>query len=133
MKNSSWKFMKKVVTSRLGHLLLVINLCLGVYEFSQSRVREYETVECASRAEVQSSTGQICTSLFPAWIQIMALLDMPAIMVSRLITDPIHSRFPQMCIYTVSRVDTAVFLLCGSMQWLLVGYGIERVIMARRI
>ncbi len=124
--------MKQVVASQLGHLLLIVNLCLVFYEFTQSNVREYENIDCASRAEVQSSTVQICVSLFPAWLKVMALLDLPAIMLSMLITEPIHSLFPQMCIYTASRIDTAVFLICGSMQWLLVGYGIERVIRARR-
>ena len=126
---ATFSFLKRVLTNRVGHLLLVINLCFIIYEYSQTAARFYESGDsCETVRETQSSDVMVCTSLFPLWIKIIAWLNLPALVPTTMISTLLQTSFPTMCVQTETQISTFVLMIFASIQWLFVGYVIERIV-----
>lgn len=128
LRAKTFSFLKRVLTSRVGHLLLVINLCFIIYEYSQTSARFYESSgNCMTVGEAQNSDVMVCTSLFPLWVKIVALINLSALVPTTMISTFLQTSFPAMCMQTATQISTFLFAAFGSIQWLFVGYGIERI------
>lgn len=128
LRAKTLSFLKSVLTSRVGHLLLVINLCFIIYEYSQSSADFYESGgSCTTVSEARNSGVTICTSYFPLWIKILAYVNLPALIPVSIISTFLQSLFPTMCVQTETQISTFLLIVFGSIQWLFVGYVIERI------
>ena len=134
MSKLIWPFIKRVAGSRIGHLLFVINLCMAIYLLVHFPFPQMEHLDCVPRSQLPISDSTFCYTLLPMWEWVFAyiVLTLPAYQVSQLFSAPINSLFPNLCYYTADRIDAALFLLCSSIQWLLIGYGLERLIKRMR-
>ena len=128
LRANTFSFLKRVLTSRIGHLLLVINLCFIVYEYSQTSASLYEAGgSCTTVSEAQNSDVMVCTSLFPLWIKVVALLNIPALVPTTIISTFLQSSSPTMCVQTATQISTFLFMVFASIQWLFVGYVVEKL------
>ncbi len=128
LRAKTFSFLKHVLTSRVGHLLLVINLCFITYEYSQTSAEFYESGgSCVTVSEAQNSNVMVCTSLFPLWIKIVAWLNIPALIPTTIISTFLQTSFPTMCVQTETQISTFILLVFASIQWLFVGYIVERI------
>jgi hypothetical protein len=123
-------FIKRVIRSRVGHLLLVINLCILLYGNADSAASYHIHRECVTVAEAeQMLSSTVCFSFLPLWIIVLlflaVLLELPSIILASLFTEAFESLFPHICAYTASQVDMVFILLISTAQWMLVGYAIE--------
>lgn len=131
-----WRFLQRVLSSRLGQFLVVIHLCLVLFDFSGKSVPDFNPNNCASVSEWQV-TGYLIAGRFfhysyeSALHKLTMLIDLPALAASSLFAAPVYYFFPRTCAYTASWIYAFVLLLFASFQWLLVGRGIEHLYIKR--
>ena len=125
---STWTFIKRIASSRIGQLLAVIHLSLVVYDLAQKPGRT-SFADCTPSSWY--STGSIFAGRYfhatyeSLLLMVLVFLDLPAILFSAIILNPFYYIYPNICVYTASWIDAVVVLLCASVQWLIIGYGIE--------
>ncbi len=131
MRNSMWSFIKRVAGSRLGHLLLVIHLCLILFYFAQlNDVYAFNAVPSATAEDV--ITGRVIGGHYLnfdstlLW-SLVAINILPVFLCQALIKIVILM-FPHLSVNTISWVQAYQMVIRTSVQWLLVGYFIERMI-----
>lgn len=128
LRAKTYSFLKRVLASRVGHLLFVINLCFIIYEYSQTSAQFYVSGgSCETVSEARNSDIIVCTSLFPFWIKIVTWLNLPALIPTTIISTLLQSMFPTMCVQTATQVSTFLFAVFASIQWLFVGYVVESI------
>ena len=126
---ATFSFLKRVLTSRVGHLLLVINLCFIAYDYSRTPVRPYESDgSCYTVGEARNSPIQLCPPTMPTWLVVGVFLNLPAGILTLTITESLKTSSPAMCVQTASQITTLLFINFASIQWLFVGYGVEKLL-----
>jgi hypothetical protein len=118
MNGSVRTFLKGVAASHVGHLLLILNLCLIAYEYSQSPTMLPESGDCFTVGEA------MIRGTLPAWFVLSKIINGPALLLTMLIASPLQLLFPDMCIHTAGQINATTFVFLSSIQWMLVGYGI---------
>jgi len=107
-----------------------------LFDFSGKSVQDFDPQNCTSVSE-WDVTGYLIAGRFfhfsheSALHKLTMLLDLPAMVVSSPFTAPMYYLFPRTCAYTASWITAFVLLAFASSQWLLIGYGIERLFMKR--
>lgn len=124
MSGSILTVLRGVATSRIGYLLLILNLCLIAYEYSQSPATPVESGDCFTVSEA------MIRGIVPAWFGLSKVTGGPALIITGLIAYPLELSFPDMCINTAVQINAAVFVLLSSIQWMLIGYGVGRYLSA---
>jgi len=124
-----WQFVKRVLASRLGHLLLITNLCFVIYEYGRSLRAAGR--DCLTVADAQRVDAAVLMA-FPVWVVVFTILNFPALMVSSFSADFITSLYPQMCTYTAAHIESGSLAFCSAIQWMLVGYAIESQVRRKR-
>lgn len=128
LRANTFSFLKRVLMNRVGHLLLVINLCFIIYEYSQtSATLDDIGGSCVIVGEAQNFDVMVCTSLFPLWIKIVAWLNLPALIPTTIISTFLQTSFPVMCMQTATQISTVLLAVFGSVEWLFVGYLVESI------
>jgi len=119
-------FIKRVVSSRIGHLLVVLSLCFALLEFVPISVNHPQFVSCVPiREEIYTITEILAPK--PIWVVAIGVLYLPSILLTSALTKLLGHTFSLSCT-PVARLELIVFLICSSIQWLLVGHGIEWLI-----
>ena len=125
-------FVSQVASSRVAWFLFVIHLCLVVFDFAQ---KQPVSIGCNDEWDV-AGADLIAGRFFhlhyeSTLIKVVLLLDTPGILLSMLfglLLMPLGYLLPQPCLYTSSWI-AAIFMLVGtSIQWLIIGYGVERIL-----
>jgi hypothetical protein len=114
-----WLFLKRVAKKRIGHSLLVVNLCILAYGYSQSASLD----GCTPISEVHQPSAGIL--LLNAVATDALLVDLPSVLLSTPLVFILMHMFPNLCVHTVSRVGVLILLVFSSGQWMLIGYSIE--------
>ncbi len=127
---ATFSFLRRVLTNRVGHLLLVINLCFIAYLFSPKHVRPHRSDgSCYTVAEARrDSQNQFCAGSQPKWMVVVGFLNLPAFQPTAGISQLLTASSPTMCVQTESQISLLLFMFFASIQWLLVGSGIEKLI-----
>ena len=121
--------MKRVVGSRFGHLLLILSLCFMLLEFVPPSVHHPQFVSCVPTKEEVFTITEILAPK-PVWVVPIGVLYLPSILLTSALTKLLSGVFALSCT-PMARLELIVLLICSSIQWLLVGYGIERIIKRR--
>ena len=133
---SMWRFLKRVLSSRLGQILAVLHLCLLLFDLSRKYVLDFNPNDCTSVSEWHV-TGYLIAGRFfhfsheSVLHMLTTLFDLPAIIASSLFTAPLYYFYPSICAYTASWIDAFILLAFASFQWLLIGFGFERLFVRR--
>ena len=131
-----WQFLKRALSSRLGQILVIIHLCLVLFDFSEKNVQDFDPNDCTSVSE-WDVTGYLIAGRFFHFShesllhKLVTLSDLPAMLVSSLFTAPLYYFYPSICAYTASWIDAFILLVFASFQWLLIGFGIQSLFMRR--
>ena len=130
-----WRFIKNLAGSRLGQILLVIHLCLVVYDFANNPAEGYDYPNCTKVSEWDVSGTLIANRFFhhleneSTLLVTLLILDLPALLLGMVLLVPVEKILLQsVCVETASWVSAVVLLLLTSIQWLIIGYVVERLI-----
>lgn len=130
---------RQVLKSPIAWTLVLVHLCLLIYCFSQKEPIPTDTSRDSFLAN--STTSIIAGRGFHLAYESLLLktivtLDLPGLIAIGLISVPIivlaTKLFPQPSFYTESWIGAAILLFVTSVQWLLVGYGIETWLRKKR-
>lgn len=119
---------RRVVSSRVGHFLLVAHLVIIVYEFAQKPVAYYTDTPCF----LEPSSAAFIAGRGYHWhyesalLQWISFLDFPALVLGTLSSNLLSPL--SLCAFTRSWVDAILILTFASVQWLLVGFIVESII-----
>ena len=128
IRANTFSFLKRVLISRVGHLLVVINLCFIIYEYSQiSATLDDAGGSCVTVSEAQNSDVIVCTYFLPLWFKIVVWLKSLSLIPTEIISTFLQTLFPTMCIGTATQIQTVLLAAFGSVQWLFVGYFVESI------
>ncbi|HXG65308.1 MAG TPA: hypothetical protein VNO70_09375 [Blastocatellia bacterium] len=128
-------FIKGVSTSRLGLILLVIHLAFFIYAIAEKPSSPWRSRDI-SWPEMQENlpAGYVFVAgRYFHWayeslsFQALTLIDLPALFFQEIISQICWARFySQLSAHLVSWVEAGFWLFYGSLQWLFIGYCIER-------
>ena len=133
-KVSMWPFIKSAIRSRVGHLLVVTHLCLVVGYFAPLEPVAYfyepnPTVRAASFDEV--ITGRFIGGRYmdfeSAALRILVPLNVLPLLMSQAVTKCFILLLPQLSVHALSWIHAFLLVALSSVQWLCVGYFIEKM------
>lgn len=125
-----WSFIKRTTDSRIGHLLAAVNLCLIVYYFNQLKI-----TGCPLGLEgviTATTIGDRYMDFESTLLFVLAILNILPLLLAQGILEIIIFLIPQWSVSTFSWVMAYLLIGLTSVQWLLVGYFIERTIKTYR-
>jgi hypothetical protein len=140
MLNAILQSLKRVVSSRVGHVLLILHLSLVVFEFTQKNpVSRAESNRVYEAREMTESATLLAGRVFhyhyeSPLLKFLIFVDMPGIALSfflGLVLVPINYIAP-LGEYDASWAVAGILLIGTSTQWQLIGYGLERMIRSGR-
>ena len=127
------RFAKNVLTSRLGLILCLVHFLFFAYAILEKQpAPRGEDMSWAEFQQLGSSS-----SLFAgrnlhwhyesALLQVLLVLDLPAMFAVSIFSEVfLPQSFAQLSVWTVSWIGAGLMVFFSSLQWLLVGYCIER-------
>ncbi len=121
------RFLKRAVNSRTVYVLVVLNLCFVAYEIGSSPFASHGLASCVAIGEGVVEFD-ICSNPLPPplWTRVGFVLNLPTILPVLALSKALESEFPQLCGY-MSLVNMLTVAVCVCLQWMVVGYGIERI------
>jgi uncharacterized protein YceK len=126
-------FCKRIFISRLGLLLAITHLIIVIYEFAQNN--PLSDMPCEGEKFSGAGWSLIAGRSFH-WenesllLQLVTLLDLPAIFIADTVLILFSSL--NLCRYTKSWVEAILILVFASLQWLLIGYGLQEFVRSLR-
>ena len=124
-------FIKRVVSNRIGHLLVVVSLCFVLIAFYPLPLNHPQFVSCVATKEEIYTIAEVLKPP-PVWIFTIGITYFPSMLLTKILTGAMASLFSLSC-YPTAKVELVVFLIFSSIQWMLVGYGVEWLFRRRRI
>ena len=131
-----WRLLKHISTSRVGYFLVLIHLCLAIYDFAPKNDLGGYKGACKTVAawdtNIHLVAGRVVHYHYEsALYQFLAHADALAVLFTEELFMPwVYRQFPNLCMYTASWVEAAMLLFLASMQWLTVGFAIEPLLKA---
>ena len=132
MSKSVWRAIKRVAGSRTGHLLIVLSLCFILAELAPPFRSHPQFVGCAPATLEEVYTITEILVVRPVWVVAIGVLYLPSVLLTSALTKLLSSVFHLSCTPT-ARLEFAILLICSSIQWWLVGYGMERLVKRRGV
>lgn len=123
-----WALIKHVSQSRLGHLLLTLHLCLLLYYFAQlNEVHSFSDTPTLEHVTSDLLIGGRFVH-FNSMFWLIWIIDIIPLVVCKPLLQVDIELFPHLSVNVVSWLQAGQIVLLTSIQWLLVGYFIERMI-----
>jgi hypothetical protein len=132
MKNRLWMLIKKIWSSPLAKILFLLNLCFYAFRALGWWRASHVAGDCSSVAQARVSEAVDCHFLFSTGFMIGGIFYVLPDMLNRLTVVPLVHSFSSLCNCSVFRVEMGGILLFSSLQAILVGYGIERLVRGKR-
>ena len=130
MSMSIGPFLKRVATNRLGQVLLFSSLFFVLVAMVPQSPKSPMFFDCAFNREGVFVASEIFL-VKPIWVVIIGVTYLPSILLTIVLTKIFEGVFSLTCTPT-ARVEIIVLVVCSSIQWILIGYAIERCIKKRR-
>ena len=128
-------YLRRVASSRVGYVLLILHLSLLAYDFAQkSPVTRAESNRVVKAGEMRDSAVLLAGRTFhyhyeSSLLKFLIFVDLPGFFLSwllSLVLLPV-TYFVPLGAYDESWVAAGVFLLGASIQWQFIGFCLERV------
>lgn len=120
---------KRVLSSRIGCLLLIINLCFVQYYFTHLNISpEFDaTKHTLSDMDLSGSfiAGRFL-NFHSGLLEPLAYLNMLPLLISLFFIDVLALICPNLDVHTASWIHAGLILMFTSAQWLLVGHTFEK-------
>lgn len=125
MGRSIWAFIRRVTSSGLSQLLLILSTCLILLEWQY--IPEPLLVSCDLAKEL-GFTPMPDHRILPIYF----LINFPSMLITTGVTKFFKEIFMMSCAST-AKLETIVFVTSCSVQWMLIGYGVEEFFRRRRV
>ena len=125
MKQSRSGFINRALHSHVGHVLLAVSWCFILFVMVRPLHRPFFADCIPSGQEVFWITE--VNIAYPIWTVIIACAHFPSILFTRGVLLVIQRIVSLSCSET-AKVELAVFFISSSIQWLLVGFGLDSVL-----
>jgi hypothetical protein len=119
-------FIQRVIGSRIGRVLSVLSLCFVLLVFVPASAHHPQFVDCGPSMEAPYTDTEVLRAR-PIWVVVIGAAYLPSMLLTSALTAMLRNVFILSCEGT-RRVELIVLFVCSSMQWLLVGSGIEFLI-----
>ena len=129
MRKRIWSFIKRVASSRVGQLLAVLSLCFVLIALYPLPLNHPQFVDCVPTKEEVYTITEVLKPL-PLWVGAIGITYFPSMLLTKIVTNVAGSLFSLSC-YPTAKVEFVVFLICSSIQWMLVGCGVAWLIRKR--
>ncbi len=126
MRKTLWACIKRVAKTRVGHLLVVLSVCFVLIAFMKPSMSHPQFVDCVQSKGETLALAEVLAPK-PIWVVAIGYLYLPSIVISVGLTNLFGSIFSLSCV-PKTRLELVIFLVCSSIQWMLIGYGIEHLI-----
>jgi hypothetical protein len=126
MRKLIWSFIKRVARSRAGHLLAILSLCFVLIAFYPLPLNHPQFVSCVPTKEEIYTITEVLKHP-PVWVFVIGITYFPSMLLTKFLTGAVSSVFSLSC-YPTAKIELLIFLICSSVQWMLVGCGIEWLI-----
>jgi len=124
------KLLKKIVSSRVGLILVGVHLCLVIYAFSGKTPDTLDN-PCIEPEQHFAGHSTIAQRTFH-WtnesliFKTVSLLDIPSMVIAAILMIPFGWILNDFCYQATHWIASFWMLFCASVQWLIIGYAIER-------
>lgn len=128
-------FLRRVAGSRLGQFLFALHLVLAVYAVGSVAPADPKQwwADCA---EIPIAGRSVKPFLGSPLTQTLAWLDLPTLFIHyilRMILYIVIGLFHPLSLYAMSWVEAFVLFILASLQWLLIGFGLESIFKSIRL
>jgi hypothetical protein len=130
MRNLIWSFIKRVARSRIGHLLVVLSLCFLLLSVFSLPMNHPQFVDCVPTGKEVYTITEVLRPM-PVWIVAIGVTYFPSMLLTKVSMNLLDSLFSLSC-YPTARLESAIFLVYSSIQWMLIGSGIEWLFKRKR-
>ena len=118
-----------IVRSRLGYFLSVLSVCFILSTLVRPSMSHPQFIPCVQVPGEALALNEVLAPK-PIWVVAIAYLHMPAILLAANFTRLANWIFSLSC-GPATYTELVVLLVSSPMQWMIVGYGIERLIRRR--
>jgi len=123
MSRSFAEFGKLVLRSHLGHVLLAISWCFILFVLVRPLINQPQFTNCVPSNDEVFWIAEVNHS-YPIWTVIIGIAHFPSQLLTQVVTLGFQKVLSLSCVQT-AKIELTAFFLFSSVQWLLVGYGIE--------
>jgi hypothetical protein len=123
MARSIWAFIKRVVRSHLGHLLLAVSWTFVLLVFAHPHLYQPQFVNCVPTGD-EAYFQVIVDKVYPIWTAAIVVAHLPAIGLTVGATKLLQRILPLSCGPT-AKGEVLLLFAFSAIQWLLLGYTIE--------
>src|SRR5258705_11676034 len=116
-------FIKRVLLSHLGHILLAVSWCFILFVLVRPSMNRPFFVDCVPTKDELFWITEVNHS-FPIWTVIIGIAHFPSILVTQAVMWLVVKGAAISCMKT-AKLELAVFFIASSIQWLLIGYSVE--------
>jgi|GEM_PF-6113140 len=121
---------RNILSNRIGWILAVLGLCSFLILKSEEGFHKPLVAECVLDLENPSTVAEI-NKAAPLYIGLIRMAHFPSLVVGYFVTKFVGRFFSNLC-EPVNKIEMIVLHLSFVVQWLLVGYGFERLFWKRQ-
>ena len=121
MNSLIWSYSKRILRSHLSHVLLAVSWCFILFVMVRS-MNEPMFVDCVPAKDEIS--GIAILRVYPIWIVIIGAAHFPSMLLTQVRVRVFLSALGLSCVPS-AKLELAMFFIFSTIQWLLIGYGIE--------
>jgi hypothetical protein len=119
------KFLTGVLRSHLGHMLLAVSLSFILFVIMRGPLNYPQFVDCTPVGDEIYTITEVLR-VYPVWIVVIGMAHFPSMLATMGATKLFQAGFSLSCAAT-AKVELPFFALFSAIQWLLVGYIIEKL------
>lgn len=123
MSSSLSGFTQRVLDSHTGHVLLTMSWCFILFVIVRSSLNRPFFADCTPSEQEGFYLVEVNVS-YPIWTVIIWSAHLPAILFTRGVLLVPQRSMALSCVGT-AKVELVVFFISSSIQWLLIGYGLD--------
>jgi hypothetical protein len=120
-------FVKRLLHSHVGHVLLAISWCFILFVMVRPSFNRPWFVDCIPSEQESFSYYAEVNHAYPIWTVIIGSAHAPSSLLTQGVTWLLQKFLSVSCAQT-TRIELVVFFLFSSIQWLLIGFGIEALL-----
>src|SRR5688500_12403962 len=124
MSLSLWGFTRRILRSHLAHVLLAVSWSFILFVMVRLPMDAPWFARCIPTGDEFHLGGH---AVYPIWVTALFAAHLPAMLVTLGISSFIQGVFGLSC-GRIAKVELGILFVFSTVQWLLVGYGIESLI-----
>lgn len=128
----AWQFVRRLVGSRLGWVLLTIQLCFIIYWFGRGDTSVIIANMTADDVYTGRFIGGRLVELGSSLSWTLVLINVLPLLAGQALVKLLILLAPNLSVTALSWVQASQLLALSCLQWLLIGYFVERMIKLAR-